>query len=172
MTVLPYLRTGTNKGNPTMDIFDKILPFLILIIYIISIFWKKRNRDTGEDTPAEKSSGAQKWLENLMGQISEEIAPPKPETPPDPTRVVRKKNAGKKKPSPISETRAQKDRTAIQAAKNEAPPPPERKRKPDPVVLKTRRSSGPAYSRKMLQDRIIWAEILGPPVALREKDHR
>lgn len=151
-----------------MDIFDNVLPFLILFVYIISIFWKKRNQDTGEDRSEEKPSSAQKWLENLMGQISEGIEQQKPEPKPAPPKVVWEKNDGVKKPPPIRETRAQKDRAAMQAADKKAPP----EVKPEPPGLMYRCPSGPAYSRKMLRDRIIWAEILGPPVALREKDNQ
>ncbi len=144
--------------------FDNILPIIILVIYILSIFRKKKAPEN--DKPAEKPSGAQKWLENIIGQLGGEIESTKPKPGPAPPTVVWEKNEDMDLPPPVPEPPIIKEKELKQAVPEKKEAPKEEKH------IKKRQPMGAALSRTKLQEKIVWAEILAPPIALREKGDR
>ncbi len=145
--------------------FENILPIIILVIYILSVFRKKKAPE--KDKPAGKPSGAQKWLNNLVEQLSGEIEPATPEPGPAAPIVVWEKNEDMDLQPPVPEPPIIKEKVLKQAVPQKAKVP-----KKETPIPKKRQSIGAALYRTKLQEKVVWAEILAPPIALREKDHR
>ncbi len=148
--------------------FENILPIIILVIYILSVFRKKKAPE--KDKPVGKPSGAQKWLNNLVEQLSGEIEPATPEPGPAAPIVVWEKNEDMDLQPPAPKPPIIKEKILKQAVPKKVEAPKEEK--PITSTPKKRQSIRAALYRTKLQEKVVWAEILAPPIALREKDHR
>lgn len=158
--------------------FDKIFPVIIFIIFILSLFGKKK--PDKKDTSVPEKSALNTIISTIAKQLKEHA-----------------ESAGKNVERPKSEQQGPwqrflpKTEVFKESRKEEAVEPPvedhaapaskeeivedvlmdvpvekfDRKEHKESVFFQ------PAISVKNLQNAVVWSEILGPPLALRE-DHR
>jgi len=160
--------------------FQNIVPFIILVIYIFSLFGKKKT--DWKDTSVPEKYSLKSIIQTIAKQIREHA------------EAVKKNEARQKRQQPDLEKRSQpKTEAVIDTGKKEEIAldlsaenvtllhgtakvmekvlTDDSMRKEDQKIALDEGGFESSFSLKSLRNAVVWSEILGPPVALKEK-HR
>lgn len=154
--------------------FQDFFPFIVLAVYILSLFGKKRK--TEKDAPVQKKSSLKSIIQTISERLKEHSETIKKDQErqnrqtPDGLRSQPEMRTGmtagnEKKRSAVFSARDKK----VVIAEKILPDHPVPENDPKTVVTdSTELTSG---SLQELRKAVVWSEILGSPVALRE-NHR
>lgn len=169
-----------------MDI-DTLIFILVFLAVVISnikkIFSESRKKKDGQNPKQpEKTDFLQKLVGKFVSRIQEDIAPQSRETRSSEVESGRLSGWGAvmDEDHPLATSYEDQDDSEeedgyvplelAEAEMSESPEPlPEKVLEPEiESEPEEKRERSPAYSLKELQKAVVWSEILGPPVALRE----
>ena len=146
--------------------FDSIIPIIIVFIYIISTIIKAKSLKEGKSP--EKPSGLKKMLNNIAAQAREAMEEQVP--------VEQRGRGGWDEL--IGDDAQPPVRPMKKRIKKKASPPAFKKKAAEKVIQKTeqisevkeiKHSVSRKYNVSDLKKAVVWSEILGPPVALRDE---
>ena len=147
--------------------FEKILPFIMLLIFwgASSILRKMGRTEQKKQAPSQQKSVLVKILQQLAAfrEKSNDEEFDEYFQPPSQVRVVEHE---KESLIEISQDSLQQ-KPAVPQRETISASPPTGVTKPLPTIL--RRKPMAMMNRRKLQNAVIWAEILAPPVALRDQ---
>ncbi|RJP78360.1 MAG: hypothetical protein C4522_13230 [Desulfobacteraceae bacterium] len=153
--------------------FKDFFPFIVLAVYILSLFGKKRKAE--KDAPVQKKSSLKSIIQTIAERLKEHAETLKrdqerqrrqtPDERSQPEMTVGMTAGNEKKRSAVFPATDRKTGTAEEVLPDH--PVPEN----DPKTVLTDSTGLTSVSLQELRKAVVWSEILGSPVALRE-NHR
>jgi hypothetical protein len=146
--------------------FDNIIPIIIVLVYIISSILKAKSLKEGKSP--EKPSGLKKMFNNIAAQAREAM---------DEQVPVEQKGRGGWDELIVEEAQPPV-RPIKKRIKKKAPPLVSQEKAAERGIRKTEQISevqenkhyvSRKYNVRDLKKAVVWSEILGPPVALRDE---
>lgn len=137
---------------------------------------KQMEKQAGQEAADAQAARPTGWEAVLAGPSHEAVSPEKPVAPeheklekgrPEKAREIRQK-------PPVSRKAPRSPKPAVIPERQISEPVKEEKITPQPAVhadgagARTDTPARPAFSRDALQNAVVWAEILAPPVGLRD----
>lgn len=159
--------------------FETILPFIVLGVYLLSLFRKKKNHEGKE--PVQETVSLKNIFQGLAKQLKEQVdsagksfeqsdqtqqEPPKKDGPETKSPEVA---WGKKEETDMPELKTLLEEEAEKGVEKILSEKSEMKRLVEKVKKK---KSCSAPLPENLQQAVIWYEILAPPIALRDDNER
>lgn len=155
--------------------FKDFFPFIILAVYILSLFGKKRKAE--KDAPVQKKSSLKSIIQTIAERLKEHAETIKKDQErqnrqtPDDLRSQPEMRTG-------MNTGSEKERNVVLSARDKKVGSAEKVLPDHPVPendLRTEMTDSTELTSRSLQElrkAVVWSEILGSPVALRENHRR
>lgn len=152
--------------------FKDVIPFIVLLIYILSLF-KRKKKQVGKDASIQEPSPLKSIIQTIVKQLKEHA------------EASRKDSEQQKRQQPADEKRSMPTTTdRFNTQKEDEVSPVKKKAVVEEVLLEkpvlkinrqadmTDLSEPVPVSLQELRKAVVWSEILGSPVALRENHPR
>ncbi len=152
--------------------FDKIIPFIFFIIYILSIVLKKRPQSKKSSSQTSKPSILKTLFSDIAKQLQEEGQTRSPQALSQPSdgKNIKQKSVSSEllldKNSSLDVKKQKSQKTAKQVAVQK----PIRKKNIQKNTERNplKKSTHKNLSAHNLREAVVWSEILAPPVGLRD----